>query len=258
MELATRQTSCRICSGTRLDTVLDLGNSALTGIFPAPGESVAEGPLELVRCADCTLVQLAHSFPADMMYGDNYGYRSGLNAGMVEHLQSKAQALEAMAGLASGDVVLDIGCNDGTLLAGYRTEGIHRLGIDPTAEKFSRFHPDDMTYLADFFSRENYSRISDQPAKVITSIAMFYDLDDPVAFARDVAGCLDPQGVWHLEQSYMPSMLRTGSYDTVCHEHIEYYSLRNIVDVLDRADLKPVSVRFNNTNGGSFSVTAMM
>jgi len=191
-----------------------------------------------------------------MMYGDNYGYRSGLNASMVEHLQGKAQALEAMAGVVAGDVVLDIGCNDGTLLAGYQTAGVRRLGIDPTAEKFSRFHPDGMTYLASFFSSESYHTISDEPAKVITSIAMFYDLDDPVAFARDVASCLAPQGLWHLEQSYMPSMLRTGSYDTVCHEHIEYYSLRNIVDVLDRADLKPVSVRFNNINGGSFSVTA--
>lgn len=190
------------------------------------------------------------------MYGPNYGYRSGLNATMVDHLSRKARALESFANLQPEDVVLDIGCNDGSLLGAYQTQGLRLLGIDPTAEKFSHFHPDEMTYLADFFNQHSYSSLSDQRAKIITSIAMFYDLEDPVAFARDVATCLAPDGIWHLEQSYLPSMLRTGAYDAICHEHLEFYSLSSIVEVLRQAELKVVNVRFNNINGGSFSVTA--
>jgi SAM-dependent methyltransferase len=228
----------------------------LTGVFPEPGVEVESGPLELLWCGACTLVQLGHSFAATAMYGENYGYRSGLNAGMVEHLQGKVLALQELAGLQPGDVVLDIGCNDGTTLAGYTVPGLRLLGIDPTAAKFSQYHPDGMEFVNDFFSVATFRALSDTPAKVITSIAMFYDLDDPAAFAADVAECLHTDGVWHFEQSYMPSMLRTCSYDTVCHEHVEYYSLRNVCRILDQADLKILSVRFNNVNGGSFSVTA--
>lgn len=221
-----------------------------------PQEEVPSGPLDLTRCAECGLAQLGHNFPPNLMYGLNYGYRSGLNATMVDHLRRKAEWLESLVMLKPGDAVLDIGCNDGTLLAAYRTLELSLLGIDPTADKFSRFHPDGMTYIADFFNRTSYSLLSDQPAKLVTSVAMFYDLEDPVAFARDVAACLAPDGLWHFEQSYLPSMLRTGAYDAICHEHLEFYSLASVIEILRRADLKAVKVGFNNINGGSFSVTA--
>lgn len=253
----SRIQGCRLCGSVDLVSVLNLGSSRLTGVFPNPGEEVPAGPLELLWCAACTLVKLAHSFPADEMYGDNYGYRSGLNNSMVQHLVGKAQALELAAGLRDGDVVLDIGCNDGTLLGGYQTDGLHVLGIDPTADKFSQFHPAGMTYIADFFSADNYAKLGVEQAKVITSIAMFYDLDDPLKFARDVAASLHPEGIWHFEQSYMPAMLRTTSYDTVCHEHIEYYSLRNVLYILAKVGLRVSAVRFNGVNGGSFSISAV-
>jgi hypothetical protein len=251
-----RVSACRLCRRRSLVSVLNLGMSVLTGVFPRPDESVPAAPLELAWCADCHLVQLMHSHDPSEMYGENYGYRSGLNASMVRHLHSKAARLEAQAAVAAGDVVLDIGCNDGTLLSGYSVRNIDRLGIDPTASKFAEFHPEGIRVASTFFSKAAFDRLADRQAKVITSVAMFYDLEDPLTFVREVASALAVDGLWHFEQSYMPAMLRAGSYDTVCHEHLEYYSLGNVVQLLAAADLVPVNVRFNSINGGSFAVTA--
>jgi len=190
------------------------------------------------------------------MYGDNYGYRSGLNGSMIRHLTQKMRFLERTFGLADGDVVLDIGSNDATGLKAYETAGISRIGIDPTGEKFREFYPDDIRLVPDFFSAEAYRRVETRPAKIVTSIAMFYDLESPIAFAAQIARILAPDGVWHFEQSYMPAMLRTCSYDTICHEHLEYYSLGAVRRILEAAGLKAIDVQMNAVNGGSFAVTA--
>lgn len=249
--------SCRVGGTQTLVPVLNLGMQALTGVFPqADAPAVGEGPLELVWSPDSGLLQLRHSFDAADMYGENYGYRSGLNASMVEHLAHKVRMLERLVPLASGDCVLDIGSNDATLLKSYSVAGLQRVGIDPTAAKFKEYYPPEIAVRADFFSAAVFRSASAKPAKVVTSIAMFYDLDDPIAFAREIASVLAKDGVWHFEQSYMPSMLRTNSYDTICHEHLEYYSLHVVRRILEAADLRIVDVVMNNVNGGSFAVTA--
>lgn len=250
---------CRVCRDSHLTEVLDLGFTSFTGVFPAsPDEPIDEGRLRLVVCESCGLAQLADSFPAEVLYGDNYGYRSGLNASMLQHLKRTAHRLERLAGLTSGDVVLDIGANDGSLLRSYETSGLIRVGIDPTISKFIEFYANDVgtTCVADFFSADAFDSVSDQRARVVTSIAMFYDLEDPVAFAQDIRHCLTIDGLWHFEQSYMPWMLRSGAYDTICHEHLEYYSLSTIKRILDEAGLRIVDVATNAVNGGSISVTA--
>jgi hypothetical protein len=254
---ATKLTACRLCGSSALEHIIDLGEQAYTGVFPAsPDEDVPTGPLQLVRCRSCTLVQLGHSFELTELYGDNYGYRSGLNASMVEHLGREARGLETLVGLSPGDVVLDIGSNDGTLLGSYTTEDIRRVGIDPTAAKFAEHYPEDVAVVADFFSAASFQKVSDTPARIITAIAMFYDLESPVAFARQVRDCLAPDGVWHFEQAYMPSMLSTTGYDTICHEHLEYYSLGTVRRIVEEAGLEIVEVAFNRVNGGSFAVSA--
>lgn len=248
---------CRISGSDHLVSVLDLGRQELTGVFPfSKNTPITRGPLELVWCPDSGLLQLAHSYDAGEMYGENYGYRSGLNQSMVRHLTQKIHVLEAMAGISPGDVVLDIGSNDATSLKAYRTPGLKRIGIDPTGLKFKAYYPDDITLVPDFFSAEAFRRVSDRPARVITSIAMFYDLEDPIRFAREVHDSLAPDGLWHFEQSYMPAMLRTVSYDTICHEHLEYYSLGTVEYILRQADMRVVDVQMNGVNGGSFAVTA--
>lgn len=249
--------ACRLSGSTDLLTVLSLGRQSLTGVFPAtPAERITEGPLELVWCPDSGLLQLAHSYAADEMYGDNYGYRSGLNASMVAHLKRKFVALEKLAGLAAGDVVVDIGSNDGTGLKGYETQGLRRIGIDPTGNKFRGYYESGIELVADFFAAKHLAAIGAKPAKLVTSIAMFYDVESPVGFAQEVARVLDKDGLWHFEQSYMPSMLRLCSYDTICHEHLEYYSLGVVKRILDAAGMFVVDVEQNAVNGGSFAVTA--
>jgi hypothetical protein len=252
-----RITKCRISQSANLMSVLSLGEQALTGVFPpSKQDKVTVGPLELLWCPESGLLQLAHSYDASEMYGANYGYRSGLNQSMVRHLTQKIEHLEKFAQLQPGDVVLDIGSNDATSLKAYRTAGLTRIGIDPTGAKFASFYPDDIILVPDFFSQKAFEKKVPKRAKIVTSIAMFYDLEDPIAFAREVAAVLAPEGVWHFEQSYMPSMLRLCSYDTICHEHIEYYSLGAVRRILDAADLRIVDVQMNAVNGGSFAVTA--
>lgn len=250
-------TACRIGGSKNLVSVLNLGNQALTGVFPANSSiPVTSGPLELVWCPDSGLLQLKHSYEANEMYGDNYGYRSGLNQSMVDHLTNKVRYLERMVQPAPGEVVLDIGSNDCTTLKAYSVNGLCRIGIDPTGRKFASYYPAEVKLVPDFFSASAYHSVTDKKAKIVSSIAMFYDLDDPVAFARQIESVLADDGVWHFEQSYMPSMLRLNSYDTICHEHLEYYSLGVVKKILDAADLVLVDVVMNNINGGSFAVTA--
>jgi len=189
------------------------------------------------------------------MYGDNYGYRSGLNQSMVNHLIDKIAYLERLTPLNPGDVVVDIGSNDATTLKAYRAPGIRKIGIDPTGKKFAEYYPADVTLVADFFSAAAYQSVETKKARIVTSIAMFYDLEAPIEFARQIESILTDDGIWHFEQSYMPSMLRLNSYDTVCHEHLEYYSLGVVKRILERAGLRLIDVVMNAVNGGSFAVT---
>jgi hypothetical protein len=254
----TTISECRMGGGRTLVPVLDLGEQKLTGVFPKSIEQpVTSGPLRLVWCPSSGLLQLADTFSLSEMYGDNYGYRSGLNQSMVQHLTQKIRELERFAELSPGDVVLDIGSNDATSLKAYTTPGLNRIGIDPSGAKFSRFYPDDVKLVPDFFSAASYRAAMSKPAKIITSIAMFYDLDSPIAFAQEIESVLAPGGLWHFEQSYMPSMLRMTSYDTVCHEHLEYYSLGAVQRILAAAGMRAIDVKMNSVNGGSFAVTAV-
>ena len=249
---------CRVSGSNNLITVLNLGNQALTGIFPkSKDEKITTGPLELVWCPDSSLLQLKHSYDLLEMYGDNYGYRSSLNVSMVEHLKQKIYHLEKLYNITSGDLVIDIGSNDATLLKSYTTKGLKRIGIDPTGNKFKNFYTDGIELIPDFFSKDIFfKQYGKNKAKIITSIAMFYDLEDPKKFILDILEVLDKNGVWHFEQSYMPTMLRMNSYDTICHEHLEYYSLLNIKTLLGECGFKIIDVVMNSINGGSFAVTA--
>lgn len=249
---------CRVTGSKTLVPILDLGEQALTGVFPRDErEEVTTGPLRLVWSPDSSLLQLAHSYDLGEMYGDNYGYRSGLNQSMVRHLTQKVRELERAVDLKPGDTVLDIGSNDATSLKAYGTPGLKRVGIDPTGAKFHQYYPDDITLIPEFFSAEAFLHTGIRQARIVTSIAMFYDLEDPIGFAQEIERVLAPDGVWHFEQSYMPSMLRMTSYDTVCHEHLEYYSLGVVGHILDAAGMRALDVKMNAVNGGSFAVTAV-
>ena len=256
---------CRICGNQELVPILDLGNQSLTGIFPKERESdVQTGPLILVKCFGegpgiCGLVQLQHSYDPDDLYSTNYGYRSGLNNSMVDHLENLVREIETQLDLETDDIVLDIGSNDSTLLRSFSRPDIRPVGIDPTGEKFREFYPKNITLIPQFFSKAVFQEhFGTEKAKIITSIAMFYDLETPISFVEQIRDVLDENGVWVFEQSYLPSMLAMNAYDTVCHEHLEYYGLKQIKWILDQTGLKIVDVNFNQINGGSFRVTAAL
>ena len=255
-------TKCRVCKNADLRMVIDLGIQYLTGVFPRSVDpnSITKGPLELVKCFGgedvCGLVQLRHSFPATEMYGETYGYRSGLNTSMVKHLQSKVSKIEELISLNSESLIIDIGSNDGTTLSAYK-HGPRLIGIDPAAKKYSSYYPDHVEFIPDFFSADLIqSATNGKRASVVTSFAMMYDLEDPVTFAKEVASILHQDGIWVFEQSYLPLMVERMAYDTICHEHIEYYGLRQIAWILRTANLRIVDIEFNDINGGSFSVIA--
>ena len=256
MTTYTERKTCRICGSKNLIEVLSLGEQVLTGVFPGPGQSEpTSGPLGLIWCSDCGLLQMKQSYDIKEMYGDNYGYRSGLNTSMVSHLNQKVRMLENLTHLKEGDAVLDIGSNDGTLLSAYSTK-CNRIGIDPTGTKFKQFYPKEIKLIPEFFSEFVFSKLCpEEHPKIITSIAMFYDLENPKMFVQDIYKILSGDGIWHLEQAYMPSMLRSTAYDAVCHEHLEFYSFGVIKKLVESCGLRVIDVEMNAINGGSFAVT---
>ena len=265
-EIGTR-TTCRICGSEALTPVMDLGDQCIAGAFTNPdGPRIPEPklPLQLVRCdpgrdpGACGLLQLRHTVPGSALYS-SYWYRSGINRTMTENLHGIArEAVETIGGLSPRDLVVDVGCNDGTLLDGYRglADGVRFLGLDPSdVTRYAVAKGYDV--VNDFFSYAALqARCPDQRARVITSIAMFYDLEQPRAFVDDIAQALGEDGIWVSEFSYMPTMLRMNSFDTVCHEHLEYYSLAVIEQLFGEAGLEVVRAELNDVNGGSIRLFA--
>lgn len=260
--LVTRNT-CRICGSRALTTVVSLGDQYIAGAFSGPdGKPPVQRriPLDLVRCDPgqdqdaCGLVQLRHSVPPRILYRA-YFYRSGVNQTMRDHLAGITQMAEKTVKLQAGDLVVDIGCNDGTLLKSYRTQGLRIVGIDPATNIVEYARKNGVQVVNDFFSAEALRSVyPDEKAKVITSIAMFYDLENPHKFVGDIKTVLHERGIWILELSYLPLMLKMNSFDTICHEHLEYYSLAPMERLFAEHDLEVVDVTLNDINGGSFRI----
>ena len=256
---------CRICGNSNLIPILNLGNQALSSVFPDKISADPDAsPLEMVLCDGpqgkdiCRLLQLKHTANVSAMYGTTYGYRSSTSPSMLRHLQGKVDKLLEMVPLKPGDAILDIACNDGTLLNHYGLRrGLDRVGIDPSAEKFASNYQSDIRVIYDFFSAAAVKTlVGDKKFEIITSIAMLYDIDDPQDFIEQIADILSPKGVWGFEQSYTPTLMTNLTYDQVCHEHVTYLNLSLIDRMLKIAGLRVIDVSFNEINGGSFYVQA--
>jgi SAM-dependent methyltransferase len=256
MHLIHRKT-CRVCGSAALTPVIDLGDQYLQGLFVKPGRELPPQrkiPMSLVRCDPkrdekaCGLLQMEHSVPPEILYS-TYWYRSGTNSTMKNHLKDIAEDVAAIVNKPAA-MVLDIGCNDGTLFNFY-PRGYKKFGVDPS-DVAQGIDKDTATVIQDVFpSSELTTRVGEGKFDIITSIAMFYDLEDPIAFAKGIKSVLSPEGIWVFEMSYMPTMLKMTSYDTICHEHLEYYSLAVIENILKRSGMKVFNVSHNNINGGS-------
>jgi SAM-dependent methyltransferase len=255
MHLIHRKT-CRVCGSTALTKVIDLGEQYLQGSFVKPGKELPpmrKIPTALVRCdatrdeKACGLLQTINTVPPSVLYSA-YWYRSGTNQTMRNHLSGiVAEATEIISKEKAR--VLDIGCNDGTLLNCYPRDFM-KFGVDPS--DVAQEIKGDITVIQDLFPCEELEkRVQGQKFDLITAIAMFYDLEDPVSFVQSIKQALAPEGLWTFEMSYMPSMLKMNSYDTICHEHLEYYSLAVLETILKRAQMKMIRIGLNDVNGGS-------
>ncbi len=257
----TYRETCRVCGSTTLTKVVDLGEQHLQGSFiGADGKMPPMRKIEtsLVRCNPmrderaCGLLQATVSVPPTILYTD-YWYRSGTNRTMTDHLRDIVDEVVEMVGKPAARV-LDIGCNDGTLLRHYPADYV-RYGVDPSDA--AKSVSSDVKVVNGLFPSEQLTRLAQgEKFDAITSIAMFYDLEDPTAFARAVKEQLDQGGIWCFEVSYMPVMLQHNSYDTICHEHLEYYSFAVLECILRQVSMKVVRVSLNDCNGGSIRVHA--
>lgn len=250
--------ACRSCGFQRLTPILDLGELYVSNFVDAPTPNDEEYPLELVLCdhtaGGCGLLQLRHTISPEAMYR-NYWYRSGMNRTMTNELHRIAAKAEGFVNLSANDFVLDIGCNDGTLLRGYRVSGLNLIGFEPARNLIPAASVGTTRIISEFFAFAPWQRqFGEAKAKVVSAIAMFYDLDDPNTFVADVARCLDKEGVFIIQMSYLPSMLSRNAFDNICHEHLEYYSLLALENLLVRHGLEVFDVELNDVNGGSFCV----
>lgn len=246
---------CRVCGSTSLVPVLSLGNQYVSDFVDSDGGGGTQAPLQLVLCdaasGGCGLLQLKHTTPAHSLYR-NYWYRSGINQTMRLALADITARAQALVPLQAGDIVLDIGSNDNTLLRSYQRGDITKIGFEPATNLMSYANDPNIHIINDFFSAQPFlQKTAGKRARIITSIAMFYDLDDPNAFTADIAACLDKDGLWIIQMAYLPTMLLDNIFDNICHEHLEYYSLLSLENLLGRHNLKIVDVELNDVNGGS-------
>jgi hypothetical protein len=245
-------TKCRCCGSKILKFFLDFGNMCLTTEFPNTRINQAKIPMKLMICQKCKLFQLQHNYDLNKLYNKNYGYKSGINQSMKNHLESITQDVERIINFKKNDIALDIASNDGTLLKKYKNKKIIKFGIDPTIKKYLNLYPKNFLKSQDFFNKKNYNKISNfKKAKAITSIAVFYDIQNPVKFISDIKEILDKDGVWVLEQSYFPLLIKNNAYDSICHEHLSYFMYEQIKNILNRFDMHIFDVSFNHMNGGS-------
>jgi GDP-mannose 4,6-dehydratase len=245
---------CRICKNPDLTDIINIGNQVITSRFPLYGDfSTPTTPIVLSLCKECSLVQLKYSTNASEMYEYEYGYRSGISNTMREHLKTYQEEIISKISLEEGDTIVDIGSNDSTMLQ-YYDRKFKRIGVDPTGKQFKQYYGE-VELIPNYFTENNFRSVySDLRPKIVSSISMFYDLPDPVQFAKDIHSILDDNGIWTCEQSYIITMLRRNSIDTICHEHLEYYSLTAIKRIADMANFKIIDVKFNECNGGSFRI----
>lgn len=246
------RTSCRVCDGA-LVPVLSLGEHYVSDFIALHAPDGFKAPLDLMLCRRCHLLQLKHTVPAETLYR-NYWYRSGTNKTMRDALADIANTAERLIHLREGEAVLDIGCNDGTLLASYKTGGVFKIGFDPAENLAPRSRQVADRIVTGFFEADAFLRdpqLGAHRPKIVTSIAMFYDLEDPKQFVSDIKAVMHPDGLWIVQMSYLPTMLKQNEVGNICHEHLEYYALKSFEYLLNLFGLEVVDVELNDVNGGS-------
>ena len=260
METITRKT-CRLCGSSDLQAVFSVGDQYINDFVPP--ERLGKGqkaPLDLVMCGKCSLLQLRHTAPQELLYSRYYWYRSGVTDTMRRALQEITQEIESIVVLKSGDVVFDIGANDGTMLAAYTVPGLKRVGCEPANNLIDMLKKNTQYVMHDFWNYERYMELAGQwgfgKAKVITAIGMFYDLEDPNKFIKDAQRALADDGVFIAQLMCLGPMIEKNDLGNICHEHLEYYSLDSLKYLFETNGLEMFKIEENDVNGGSYRIFA--
>lgn len=256
MQIKTR-TTCRVCGSSKLIPILSLGEQYVTNFVETTDEDYPRGPLDLVLCnakdGGCGLLQMKHTMERDVLY-KKYWYKSGISTTMVKALADITSAAKELIDLSPGDLVVDIGANDGTLLRQYKLPGLVTVGFEPS-NLWKLGSEGNSKIINDYFNYSSFKReFGEKKAKVITSVAMFYDLEDPNSFVEDIKKCLDIEGVWIVQMNYLALMIEKNTFDNISHEHLEYYSLLSLSNLLERHRMEAFDVELNDVNGGSFRI----
>ncbi len=257
MEILTRKT-CRVCDSSRLTELYSLGNLCISNFVKETSEEVPAAPLEMILCENCSLVQLRHTAPQELLYARFYWYRSGVTDTMKKALREITEEIENFLPLKAGDVVLDIGSNDGTLLRTYSVPGLVTVGVEPASNLAEEGKQGLSHFIDDFWNIESYQRRIGKKARVITAIGMFYDMEDPNLFIRDTAMALSEDGIFVAQLMCLKNMIDTGDVGNICHEHLEFYSLSALQYLFKKNGLQILDVTRNEVNGGSYRIYAAL
>ena len=244
---------CRISPDKNIKKIIDFGNISLTGVFPKKKNTkIKITPLTLVFSEESKLLQLKHNYNHKYLFGNNYGYRSSLNKSMIEHLNFKYKYLLKKANIKKNDNILDIGSNDGTFL-NFFSKSINKTGCDPTANKFKKNYQKGTKILPKIFDNKSLKFFKNKKFKLVTSIAMFYDLKNPLIFCKLVEKILNKNGIFHVEIAYLADIISTLSFDTFCQEHLTYFSFTSFNYLINQTNLKIINYNRNSINGGSIN-----
>lgn len=243
---------CRACNSTSLKDILFLGIQYLSD-FTRSNKKPKKYPLSLILCNSCSLLQLRHNVPQSSLYTERYGYKSGINKTMQNELKEIAnKTLKKIRVKTKNLVALDIGANDGTLL-GYYPGKVFKIGIEPIKKFIEECKKKADVVINDFFNYKSYfKKIKTMKAQMVTVISCFYDMEQPNEFLADIRKILDENGILVIQQNYLVGMLKQNAFDNIVHEHLEYYSLLSLENLLKRHGLEVFDVEESDVNGGSF------
>ena len=244
--------NCRNCKNTELFDLFSLGKISFTGRFPNTiRQNVPKAYLNVLMCKKCKLVQLDRNFDLNYLYGKSYGYRTGINKTMTDHVKKIVRKCSTLVKLKSKQYVLDIGSNDATLLNFYAND-IIKVGVDPLVNKYKKFYKKINYKISNFFKIKDIEKIKiKKKFKIISALSVFYDLRDPNKFIKEIKKILDDKGVFVLEHVDLYYIIKNNIFDTICHEHLIFYSSKIIIEMMKNNGLKVFNHEYNEINGGS-------
>ena len=250
---------CRNCKKKKFKKISNIGYQPISSLFLKKKIQIKNYSLDLFKCNFCDLVQLSKIPNLKDMYGLNYGYKTSVSKLMVNHLKEKISKLNKFSIFKKGSKILDIGSNDGTFLNFFSkfNKKFDLFGIDPSASAFIENYNKEIEVIIDFFNKKNVEHHFIKKSikcSLITSYAMFYDVEEPNEFCKGIEKILEKDGLWILEFSYFPLLLKNLTYDQICHEHCIYYSLSTFKEIISKNNLKIIDFTLNEINGGSIEV----